>query len=69
MSVNRLVELRQKYGFTQLDLANRLQMAKCTYNQKENGRRAFKPDEMVKIYELFRQYDDSLNMQDIFLSK
>nr|DAG78172.1 MAG TPA: hypothetical protein [Caudoviricetes sp.]DAQ30474.1 MAG TPA: hypothetical protein [Caudoviricetes sp.] len=44
-------------------------MAKCTYNQKENGRRAFKPDEMVKIYELFRQYDDSLNMQDIFLSK
>lgn len=68
MSVDRLVELRQKYGFTQLDLANRLQMAKCTYNQKENARRAFKPDEMVKIYELFRQYDDSLNMQDIFLN-
>ena len=65
--MKRLSKLRQKYGYTQLEMANLLNLHKSTYNQKENGKRQFKPNEMTKIYNFFRQYDDSLNMQDIFL--
>lgn len=65
--MKELSKLRQKYGYTQLEMANMLGLHKSTYNQKENGRRAFKPNEMSKIYNFFRQYDSQLNMQDIFL--
>lgn len=65
--MKELSKLRQKYGYTQLEMANMLGLHKSTYNQKENGKRYFKPDEMSKIYNFFRQYDKRLNMQDIFL--
>lgn len=65
--MENLCRLRQKYGYTQLEMANMLGLHKSTYNQKENGKRHFKPDEMSKIYNFFRQYDKRLNMQDIFL--
>lgn len=69
METNELIKLRQRFGYTQLDIANMLGLPKSTYNQKENGKRSFKPVEMVQIYEFFHRLDDSLNMQDIFLIK
>lgn len=48
-------------------MANMLGLHKSTYNQKENGKRQFKPDEMAKLYDFFRHLDNQLNMQDIFL--
>ena len=65
--MKELSKLRQKYGYTQLEMANMLGLHKSTYNQKENGKRQFKPDEMVKLYDFFRHLDSQLNMQDIFL--
>ena len=65
--MKELSKLRQKYGYTQLEMANMLGLHKSTYNQKENGKRQLKPDEMAKIYDFFRHLDSQLNMQDIFL--
>ena len=65
--MKELSKLRQKYGYTQLEMANMLGLHKSTYNQKENGKRHFKLDEMAKIYDFFRHLDSKLNMQDIFL--
>ena len=65
--MKELSKLRQKYGYTQLEMANMLGLHKSTYNQKENGKRNFKLCEMAKIYDFFRHFDSRLNMQDIFL--
>lgn len=65
--MKELSKLRQKYGYTQSEMANMLGLHKSTYNQKENGKRRFKSDEMAKLYDFFRHFDSKLNMQDIFL--
>ena len=36
--MKELSKLRQKYGYTQLEMANMLGLHKSTYNQKENGK-------------------------------
>ncbi len=56
--MNRLLELRKKYGYTQAYLAKKLQIAHNTYNQYENEKRQI-PDE-IKIY-LANLYDVSLD--------
>lgn len=34
METNELIKLRQRFGYTQLDIANMLGLPKSTYNQK-----------------------------------
>lgn len=44
---------RQQFNLTQADVAAVLNIAPCTYNTKENGRREFTVDEVKKLSEIF----------------
>lgn len=60
-----LVKLKGKRvekGYTQGEISKLLNMAKSTYNQKENGNREFSMSECIKIMKILE-----CTFEDIFL--
>ena len=68
MNMTKITELRKKYNITQEQIAKVIGISRVNYNMKENGKRAFKQKEMLKIYQYFNKKDKRINMQDIFLA-
>ena len=66
--MTKITELRKKYNITQEQIDKVIGISRVNYNMKENGQRAFKQKEMMKIYQYFNKKDKRINMQDIFLA-
>ena len=66
--MTKITKLRKKYNITQEQIAKVIGISRVNYNMKENGKRAFKQKEMMKIYQYFNKKDKRINMQDIFLA-
>lgn len=64
--MSAIVKLRKKYGISQYDMADMLKISQPAYFNKEHGKRKFTPEQMLKIFEFFKQREPLLNMQDLF---
>ena len=61
---NNLCEVRKKSGYTQYDMAKRLNISIAAYNQYENGNRSVPFEIVKKICEIL-----NVNKDEIFLPK
>ena len=58
----KIREYRKMNGYRQEDLAKLLGIKQNTYSSKENGKRKFTVDEIIKLKEIFKvTCDDLLN--------
>jgi DNA-binding XRE family transcriptional regulator len=58
----RLKAKRVELGYTQTDMANKINIAVATYNHKENGSADFSYKEILKLLEIL-----DCKFEDIFL--
>lgn len=62
MKMIKIREYRKMNGYRQEDLAKLLGIKQNTYSSKENGKRKFTVDEIIKLKEIFKvTCDDLLN--------
>lgn len=64
--MKKIVKFRKKYGLTQAEIAHSLGISRVSYNMKENGKRQFKPIEMLKLYKYFEKKGIKLDIQEFF---
>ncbi len=60
--------LRKGFGITQDKVATLLGISIPTFKKKENEELDFTKTEMIKIAELFKQYDPHLTINSIFFT-
>lgn len=64
------VEKYRKFsGFTQQDMADKLQISKQSYWNKENGRTAFSDEEKVKIKNMFTSDFPDITYEELFFNE
>lgn len=61
-----LAGYRRMYNIKQKDFADLLNVTSVTYSHKENGVTSFNQEEMIKIIDELKKYNEELTMDDIF---
>ena len=61
--LNKLKGARAEYGYSQADMADKLNISVDSYNLKENMKNEFKLSEIIKIMEILNK-----EFNDIFLN-
>ena len=59
-----LKSFRAKYGLTQMQMAEKLDITTATYSSKENGKKQFTLEEAKKIAEIFNTSIDNIFFSD-----
>ena len=59
-----LKSFRAKYGLTQMQMAEKLDITTATYSFKENGKKQFTLEEAKKIAEIFNTTIDNIFFSD-----
>jgi hypothetical protein len=64
LSSKKIIELRNKYGYSQEDIASRLNMSRPTFAKIESGEKKINKIEEEKIREIFSFYEDIKDRAD-----
>ncbi len=60
----KLIEIRKKRGFTQSQMAEKLQIARSTYTGYENGNFSPSLESALRIKKILDYYDDDIFLQE-----
>ncbi|MDK8502123.1 transcriptional regulator [Aerococcus sp. UMB1112A] len=64
--VNKVAGYRRMLGLTQAQLASMIGVSRSSMQNKESGKFPFKDNEKIKLVEIFKEIDPSLNVANIF---
>ncbi len=60
MKRQKLISLRKEYGYSQYDMAKKLNITQSHYNQIENGKKKIFYDFAIKIAKIFHLKPDDI---------
>lgn len=66
--MNRISGYRNMIGLTQEEMAKKLGITEGTYRRKEKGLSRFKDTEIIIFYNLIRERDSNVKLEDIFFA-
>lgn len=66
--MNKIVQCRKALGYTQLDMAKKLNVSRQSYYRKEKGYVSFNDTEKMFLLETFRELFPQLTIDELFFS-
>ena len=66
--MNRIKSFRALVGWSQKQMAQKLELSETQYRAKENGRYEFTQSEMKSFFEVVKPFKEDLTYEDIFFT-
>lgn len=64
--MSKVLFLRRGFGFTQEKVSKELNISRKLLSLKEKGKKEWTKSEMIKLTEMFKKFDSTLKLEEIF---